>query len=197
VARGKDADLRLATEILDTLEEIAVRTFNTRYKIVILSLRALMLDAQGKTNQANAVLEQAVELGKSGGFIRVFVDMGRPMQSILHRLASQGHFLETINRILVAFPEAGKSRAAGEIPGIQTGRSSPGISTLVEPLTRRELEVLTLLRGPLSIKQIAQKLNIAYATAKEYTIKIYSKLGVNRRWDAVAKAEELRILPPL
>ena len=56
--------------------------------------------------------------------------------------------------------------------------------------------MLNLLRGPLSIKEIAQKLNIAYATAKRHTINIYGKLGVNRRWDAVARAEELNILPP-
>jgi ATP/maltotriose-dependent transcriptional regulator MalT len=74
-------------------------------------------------------------------------------------------------------------------------RPSLEIYSLLEPLTRRELEVLTLLQGPFSIKEIAQKLNISYATAKEYTIHIYSKLDVNRRWDAVAKAEELNILP--
>jgi hypothetical protein len=34
-----------------------------------------------------------------------------------------------------------------------------------------------------------------YATAKDHTIRIYGKPGVNRRWDAVAKAEELNILP--
>ena len=163
----------------------------------ILALRALVLEAQGKTNESEAILAQAIELGKPGGFIRVFVDLGKPMQSILRRLVSQGFLPETINRILVAFPQDGRSHIGSEMAGILTKRSITRISSLVEPLTRRELEVLTLLRGPLSIKEIAQKLNIAYATAKEYTIKIYSKLDVNRRWDAVAKAEELKILPPL
>ena len=69
-------------------------------------------------------------------------------------------------------------------------------STLVEPLTPRELEVLTLLREPLSIKEIAHKLNISYATARRHTINIYGKLGVNKRWEAVTRAEELNILPP-
>jgi ATP/maltotriose-dependent transcriptional regulator MalT len=194
VARGNDADLRLATEILDTLEEIADRTFTTLYKIEILSLRALLLETLGNTSQADAILEQAVELGKPGGFVRVFVDMGNPMQVILRRLVSQDHSVETINRILTAFPEDGRNRIGSESSGKSSARPSPEISPLVEPLTRRELEVLTLLRGPSSIKEIAQKLNISYATAKEYTINIYSKLGVNRRWDAVARAEELNIL---
>ncbi len=196
VARGKDADLRLATEILDALEDITNRTFNTRYKIVILSLRALVLDAEGKTDQANAALVQALELGKPGGFIRVFVDLGKSMRAILQRLVSQGHLVETINRILAAFPDNSRSSNGSEILDMRAGRPSVETSTMIDPLTRRELEVLTLLRGPSSIKEIAQKLNISYSTAKEYTINIYGKLGVNRRWDAVARAEELNLLPP-
>ena len=43
VARGTDADLRLALQILDVLDEIVERTYNTRYKIEILALRALAL----------------------------------------------------------------------------------------------------------------------------------------------------------
>jgi ATP/maltotriose-dependent transcriptional regulator MalT len=56
--------------------------------------------------------------------------------------------------------------------------------------------VLGLLRGPSSIKEIALKLNISYATAKRHTINLYAKLGVNQRWHAVARAAELNILPP-
>jgi LuxR family transcriptional regulator, maltose regulon positive regulatory protein len=196
VTRGNDADLRLATEILDILEEMADRNFTTLYKIELLSLRALLFETQGQTSQADIVLEQAVELGKTGGFIRVFVDMGTPMRSILRRLVSQGCLVETINCILSAFPEDGRNRIGSVNLDKPAVRTSPEISPMVGYLTRRELEVLTLLRGPSSIKEIAQQLNISYSTAKEYTINIYSKLGVNRRWDAVARAEELNILPP-
>ncbi len=78
----------------------------------------------------------------------------------------------------------------------QGAKHTSGVSALVETLTPRELEVLSWLRGPSSIKEIALKLNISYATAKRHTINLYAKLGVNKRWEAVAKAEELEILPP-
>jgi LuxR family transcriptional regulator, maltose regulon positive regulatory protein len=190
VARRADADLRLALQILDVLEEIADRTHNTRYKIEILALRAVAQRAVGETSQADAVLKQAVDLARPGGFIRAFADLGKPMQEMLFRLAKQDHSEETIRRILAAFPENG-NHLDSNAPSL-----SLGISTLAEPLTPRELEVLTLLRGPLSIKEIAQKLNISHATAKRHTINLYGKLGVNQRWNAVAKAEELNILPP-
>ena len=206
VARGTDADLRLALQILDVLDEIAERTYNTRYKIEILALRALALDARGPWGRMprgkparqlprNAVLKQAVDLARPGGFIRVFVDLGKPMQEMLRRLAKQDHSAETIRRILAAFPEDDKNLVSSESPR-NDALSITRYFDLVEPLTPRELEVLTLLREPLSIKEIAVKLNISYATVKRHTINIYGKLGVNQRWNAVARAEELNILPP-
>ena len=83
LARG---DLRSARQILDVLDEITDRTHNTRYKIEILALRALALDAQGETSEAERLLKQALELARPGGFIRVFVDLGIPLQELLRRL---------------------------------------------------------------------------------------------------------------
>ena len=196
VARGADADLQLALQILDILDEITERTCNTRYKIEVLALRAVALDAQGKTSQADAVLEQAVDLARQGGFIRVFADLGKPMQEMLRRLVRQGHSAEMIQRILAAFPEDDINLVVSVSPVQPRRHPSLVISSLAEPLTPRELDVLTLLREPLSVKEIALKLNISYATAKRHTINLYGKLGVNRRWDAVARAEELSILLP-
>jgi len=190
VARGTDADLRMARQILDAMEEIVDRTHNTRYKIEILAMRALLLDSQGETDAADGVLKQALDLARMGGFIRVFIDMGIPMQDILFRLLQQDYSAETVQCILAAFPTDDVNMVSG------VRYPSPGNLTLVEPLTPRELEVLTLLQGPLSIKEIALRLHISYATVKRHTINIYGKLGVHARRKAVVKAEEMNILPP-
>jgi LuxR family maltose regulon positive regulatory protein len=196
VARGTGADLDLAQQVLDDLDEIAVRTHNTRYRIEILTLRALALQALGETSAADRVLKQALDLAQVGGFIRVFVDMGKPMEQMLQRIVEQGHFVEQVGRILAAFQEDADYLPDRQGPAQPERHPSTGISTLAEPLTPREMEVLSLLRGAASIKEIALQLNISYATAKRHTINIYAKLGVNQRWNAVAKAEELSILPP-
>jgi ATP/maltotriose-dependent transcriptional regulator MalT len=101
-----------------------------------------------------------------------------------------------IRRILAAFQEDDKNLPGSASPAQPRRQPSLANSTLAEPLTRRELEVLTLLRDPLSIKEIALKLNISYATASRHTVHIYAKLGVKGRWNAVARAEKLTILPP-
>ena len=66
----------------------------------------------------------------------------------------------------------------------------------MEPLTHRELEVLALLRGRLSNKEIARLRRLFPLTVKRHLVNLYGKLGVNKRWDAVIKAEALGILPP-
>jgi LuxR family maltose regulon positive regulatory protein len=187
LARGKSGDLQQAQQLLDALEDITDRTHNTRFKIQILAMRAVALDALGESGAAACRLKQAVELGRLGRFIRVLVDLGNPMLRMLHRLLEAEPSLNSIPTILAAFPQE-EAKPALILP--------TGNGALPEPLTPRELEILGLLRGPLSIKEIAGALYISYATAKRHTVNIYAKLGVNQRWDAVTKAEELNILPP-
>ena len=142
LARGTGADIQSALDILDVLREFAQHTFNVRVQIEVLVLRALALEMQGKADAAVAALRQAVELAWPGGFIRVFVDLGPPMQTMLLRLAGQGFAAETVRRILAAFPEPQEKIATGD-----TGsRSRAANARLVEPLTDRELDVLALLQ---------------------------------------------------
>jgi ATP/maltotriose-dependent transcriptional regulator MalT len=118
------------------------------------------------------------------------------MQKMLRQLVTQDHSVEMVQRILAVFPEQTQNGILSESPARPARRPFSNDSTPVEPLTARELEVLTCLRELSGIKEIALKLNISYATVRRHTINIYGKLGVNRRWDAVAKAEELQILLP-
>ncbi len=192
LARGTDADVASALDILDALNEIAQRSYSTRFQVEILALRALALEAQGKAVDALAALQQAVELARPGGIIRAFVDLGPPMQTLLRRLVGQGFAAETVRRILAAFPEP---RKQGETSDAGS-RIHAANARLVEPLTERELEVLALLRERLSNKEIARLLCLSPTTVKRHLVNLYGKLGVNKRWDAVIQAEALEILPP-
>jgi LuxR family maltose regulon positive regulatory protein len=191
VARGSGKDLQSALQILEVLEDIIDRTHNTSHKIEVLALRALALDAQGNSSEASVSLQQAVELSRASGLLQVFVELGKPMQEMLGRLAVSDHLGATIQRILAAFP----GDAVSESPAEPVRGPLLNNLTLPEPLTKRELEILALLRTLKSIKDIAFDLSISPATVRSHTINIYAKLGVNNRWKAVARAEELNILP--
>jgi ATP/maltotriose-dependent transcriptional regulator MalT len=62
------------------------------------------------------------------------------------------------------------------------------------PLTGRELEVLGLIAQGNSNQQIAEQLFISLHTVKTHARRIHSKLGVERRTQAVAKAKELGLV---
>jgi predicted ATPase/DNA-binding CsgD family transcriptional regulator len=65
---------------------------------------------------------------------------------------------------------------------------------LAQPLTSREKEILTLIGNGMTNRQIAGELSIAMSTVKWYVRQIYSKLGVENRAEAVARARSLGLL---
>jgi len=64
-------------------------------------------------------------------------------------------------------------------------RNSEAVEPLIEPLTPRERDVLSLLAEGLSNKGIAERLNISDQTVKFHVASIYGKLGASNRTDAV------------
>ena len=66
---------------------------------------------------------------------------------------------------------------------------------LVEPLTRREQDILKLLALNLTDREIADRLTLALSSVKWYARQVYAKLGVENRHQAVANAAELGLLP--
>ncbi|MFI0962812.1 response regulator [Streptomyces sp. NPDC021080] len=61
-------------------------------------------------------------------------------------------------------------------------------------LSRRELEVLELVKDGLSNQQISKKLFLSQATVKSHLVHIYAKLGVDSRTSAVAAATERGVI---
>jgi len=75
-----------------------------------------------------------------------------------------------------------------------TNQASSRLQPLVEPLSERELEVLRLVAGGASNKEIAAKLFIAEGTVKNHLTNILGKLGVSDRTQAALKARELGLI---
>lgn len=74
---------------------------------------------------------------------------------------------------------------------------SNSAEALVEPLTRREREILTFLNEGFSAPEIAEQLTVAVSSVKTHIQHLYSKLAVNSKRQAVARARELGLLETL
>jgi LuxR family maltose regulon positive regulatory protein len=154
-------------------------------KVVV--LQALAHHAQGEKERAVRLLVDALALAEPGGFIRTFVDEGAPMARLLVDVLSLGISLEYVWRLLAAFKD---SEAVHSDPV----RMQAPESDWVEPLSNRELDVLQLIAEGLTNQDIASRLYLSLNTVKAHTRNIYSKLGVNSRTQAVARARTLGIL---
>ncbi|MGG1519110.1 AAA family ATPase [Paenibacillus oryzisoli] len=66
--------------------------------------------------------------------------------------------------------------------------------SLIESLSNREVEILRLMAGGLSNREIGQELEITEGTVKSHVFNIFGKLQVNKRVQAITKARELQLL---
>jgi LuxR family maltose regulon positive regulatory protein len=125
-------------------------------------------------------LERAVSLGEPEGYVRLFVEGGERMATLLKAALKRGVAPAYTRKLLAAFG-----------PPEQKAAPHPG---LLEPLSERELDVLRLLRSDMGGPEIARELMISLNTMRTHTKNIYEKLGVNTRRAAVHRAEELKLL---
>ncbi len=65
---------------------------------------------------------------------------------------------------------------------------------MVEPLSDREIEILRLIAQGLSNAEIGKRLYLALNTIKGHNLRIFGKLQVQNRTEAVARARELGLL---
>jgi LuxR family maltose regulon positive regulatory protein len=145
-------------------------------------LRAVALHAHGDGETAVQVLTETLAFAEPGGFVRSFVDEGTPMHQLLSAAAALGRMPRYVAKLLEVFDGQASSEDR-----LLRQRASP----LIEPLSSRELEVLGLIAQGLSNQQIGERLFLALDTVKGHNRKIFGKLQVGRRTEAVARAREL------
>ena len=177
-----------ADRLLQRLIENAKAGDRVYMMIEMRLMRALIFKAKQDTAAALAELRLALSLAEPGGLIMILVSKGKPVAELLeeivavkkrdHDAAKAGFSLSYARKILSVF-KAGPP---------------PKIEDLMDPISERELEVLHLIAAGLSNREIAEKLFISLNTVKTHTKNINSKLDVNSRIKAVARAKELKLL---
>jgi len=97
--------------------------------------------------------------------------------------------------ITTAIRHAAVAASSFTAPGLLAALDRLRDARQQSPLTRRELDVLRQLHRGLSIPDVARALFVSPSTAKTYVARIYEKLGVSSRIQALQTATELGLLP--
>ena len=154
--------------------------------IVALSvLRALALRAHGHSPGARKALERALAIAEPQGFIQVFLSEGTPIADLIQDSQVQDLWPDYTRKLLAAFRNPDPTPTFPHLPNVPVG----------EALSERELEVLSLVAEGFSNREISERLFVALNTVKGHNSKIFAKLDVNRRTEAVARARSLGLIP--
>jgi LuxR family maltose regulon positive regulatory protein len=181
------ADLNAVVRLLDRLCQAAEADERMLDRIAILTLMALTSMAQHDLSHALEMLSEALMLAEPEGYIRTFVDEGAAMHSLL--LAQRVHLPAGasgermrvyIDRLLAAFP--------------LDLSAAPAASTPSALLSERERSVLQLIAGGRSVQEIATLLVISVHTVRTHLKRIYAKLEVHSRLQALKRARALQLL---
>jgi LuxR family maltose regulon positive regulatory protein len=194
------AALSEATDLLQRLLAAARAGDRTRSTIEVLNVLSVATAASGDRTRALHLLDEAVDLAGTEGFLGVFTLDRRHLQPLVHDVLTDGaadQFLRRVGDLLDDSPDGDDEEAAGvrEKSALSGGaRPSKPQVALVEPLSDRELEVLRYLCSELDGPGIARQLSVSLSTVRTHTQHIYAKLGVNNRRAAVRRAHQLDLL---
>ena len=145
-----------------------------------------------------SALAQALGLAEPEGFIRIFLDEGEPMREVIRIWGletGRQKKLTDLQKRLMIYADKLLEAFTDNVPRIQSRPTDSPVlqSSVVDPLSARELEVLHLIAEGLSNDAIAQKLFLSTGTVKVHLKHIYGKLDVNSRTQAVARLRELNL----
>jgi len=153
-------------------------------RLQAMALQVVALQMHNEQEQAMRLLSDALALAEPAGCIRLFVDAGPTMAHLLARALAPAASSAYTAQVLAACHAEQQDHQALFSPARQ----------LIEPLSERELEVLHLVAQGLSNQEVSERLFLALDTVKGHNRKIFSKLQVQRRTEAVARARELGLI---
>lgn len=149
---------------------------------------------EGDSTSGEVCLETALRLAAPEHLRRPFLEIPDTILPLLGRsgLTASHRWLETTPS--TAAEEAVRGVGVQGQPGATGGLQAA--APIVNPLTKKEREVLGYLAELLTTDEIAKTMFVSVNTVRSHVRSILRKLSVARRNEAVRRAWELNLLPP-
>jgi LuxR family maltose regulon positive regulatory protein len=155
--------------------------------------------AQGQLDEASGELERALEPCRRRSDICPWPSLEPALLLAAVSLevgdrARAAELADEARNVLTALPDGAQAQRVRLAALDRRIASQPRVVWAAEPLTAREVSVLRLLGGTLSLREIGQELYVSSNTVKTHTQAIYRKLGVSTRRDAVQQGRHRGIV---
>jgi ATP/maltotriose-dependent transcriptional regulator MalT len=177
----------LVIGLLDPAIESCRRRGLTHRLVELLLIRALAHQQAIHREGAETDLVEALRIAAPRGYLRVFLDEGRPLASLIERVE-----LERLS----GTQAAPLGRRLQQMVRKAENPLRDTVATASSRLTRREVSILKRLESGLSNKEIAEAIFLSEGTLKWHLHNVYSKLDVKNRSGAISRAKTLGILCP-
>lgn len=182
----KDGERNAMLGLLDRLLAMAEQQNRLRSVLDLLKLKAQIYYANGQQAEAFDLLESLLARAKPEGYLRFFVDDGQAVHGMLVAFRSKLSENTKLRGLYAAHLDKVLSTFAQHFTMPQ--------ESILDPLSQRELAVLKLIAQGHSNEEICAQLFLALDTVKGHNRRIFNKLQVRRRTEAVIRAQKLGLL---
>jgi LuxR family maltose regulon positive regulatory protein len=177
-------------EAMSILRELQRETeaAHHRYFLIRVEIRLSALQLRvGKTAEATNRFRRILAACASGGLYQIILDEGSIISELVQMVQQSGsvstHLMPYVDRLMADSQRARQDRLA---PAFR--------AQVLHALSPRETDILTLIAEGLSNKEIARSLYIGPETVKSHLKSVFTKLGVERRAQAVSRAQTLGLV---
>jgi ATP/maltotriose-dependent transcriptional regulator MalT len=162
----------------------------TRWAILTANLEAL----GGDRGQARRTLLAAAVQGRDVGMIRSFLDGGEVVMSLLAERCGADSPLDNYLDTLIQHWNAQEGNLTPVAPQAMSHYNESDLAYALDALTEREIEILRRVGHGQINREIGAGLGLTEGSVKWYLNRIYPKIGVNRRTQAVKRAKQLGLI---
>lgn len=184
---GQQARPDEAISILQQLQHEAEAMEHRQFLISIAICQSAVQLGAGKAAEAVSRFRRVLAACSAAGLYQTLLDEGPVVSELLRATRDGGR----VKADMIPYVDR---LAAGLQRGRQDGSAPSSSARILNALSRRETDILTLIADGLSNKEIARSLDIGPETVKSHLKSIFTKLGVEKRAQAVSRAQTLGIV---